>query len=235
VTTIPLAGAQTRDWFAADGRAIIHTFGAKGSPNPIFGEAAVSTPLERQVVAELRHEIAALRGNWGWFVVVGVVLIVLGFVALGSLVVASLAAAVAIGAIVLVGGVVESIGAFWSRAWTGFFLHLLSGLLSIVIGVLFLRAPANALLALTWLIAVMLMVGGLFKIVAALSYRFAAWGWPLLSGAIDLVLGILIWQELPASALWVIGMFVGISLVFRGANWVALGLSLRSVGKGLPI
>ena len=70
-----------------------------------------------------------------------------------------------------------------------------------------------------------------FRIVAALSYRFASWGWPLLSGVIDVILGVLIWQEWPASALWVIGLFVGINLLFRGFNWIALGLALRSLPR----
>lgn len=194
----------------------------------------MSTAFERQIVRDLRHEIGALRGNWLWFVLVGVALIVLGTVALGAVGIASLAAAVAIGTLILLGGVAETIGAFWCRGWSGFFLHLLSGILSIVIGVLFLRAPVNALFALTLLVAAFLLVGGLFKIVTALSYRFAGWGWPLASGVIDVVLGILIWQELPASALWVVGLFVGISMVFRGVNWVALGLALRSMPRVVP-
>ena len=77
------------------------------------------------------------------------------------------------------------------------------------------------------------MVGGIFKIVAALSYRFGAWGWSLASGIIDLILGVMIWQEWPASALWVIGLFLGINLVFRGINWIALGLALRALPRPL--
>jgi uncharacterized membrane protein HdeD (DUF308 family) len=103
--------------------------------------------------------------------------------------------------------------------------------LSIVVGLLFLRAPLDALAALTLLIASFLMVGGIFKIVAALSYRFAAWGWSLAGGIIDVILGVLIRQEWPASALWVIGLFVGINLIFRGFNWIALGLALRSLPR----
>jgi uncharacterized membrane protein HdeD (DUF308 family) len=182
-------------------------------------------------VIALRHEIAALRGNWLWFVLVGVALVVLGGIAIGATFVASLAVAVTLGILILLGGVVETVGAFWCREWSGFFLHLLSGVLSIVVGVLFLRAPVGALLALTILIASFLMVGGIFKIVAALSYRFAAWGWPLVSGVIDVVLGVLIWQQWPASALWVIGLFVGIIMVFRGVDWIALGLALHAVPK----
>jgi uncharacterized membrane protein HdeD (DUF308 family) len=191
----------------------------------------MSTGPDHPFAAQLRHELNALRGQWFWFVLLGITLVVLGIIALGSVVIASLAAAVAIGTLLLLGGVAETLGAFWCRGWSGFFLHLLSGVLSIVIGVLFLRAPVGALLALTLLLASFLMVGGIFKIVAALSYRFAAWGWPLLSGIIDLILGVLIWQEWPASALWVIGLFVGINLVFRGFNWIGLGLSLRALPR----
>jgi len=180
-------------------------------------------------VTELRHALMGLRGSWLWFVLLGLALIVLGFIALSALWVAGLATALAIGALMLVGGVAEIVGAFWSRGWSGSFLHLLSGVLSIVVGLLFLRAPADAVLALTLLLACLLMVGGIFKIVAALTYRFAAWGWPLVSGVLDLILGVLIWLEWPASGLWVIGLFLGISLLFRGVNWIGLGMALRAL------
>jgi len=191
----------------------------------------MSTTYEVSPMTQLGHQLTALRGNWLWFVLLGAALIVLGFVALGAVPIASLATAVVIGALLLGSGIGDIIGAFWCRAWSGFLLHLLSGVLSVVVGALFLRAPGDALLALTLLLACLLTVGGIFKIVAALSYRFGAWGWPLVSGIIDLILGVLIWQEWPASALWVIGLFVGISLVFRGFNWIGLGLALRSLPR----
>jgi uncharacterized membrane protein HdeD (DUF308 family) len=184
---------------------------------------------------EFRHGLDALRGEWLWFVVVGALLVVFGTIAVGSVVIASLAAAVALGFLILLGGVAESVGAFWCRGWSGFFLHLLSGILSIVIGLFFLRAPLGALLALTLLAAAFLTVSGIFKITAALAYRFAGWGWPFAGGIIDLFLGLLIWMEWPASALWVIGLFVGISMIFRGVNWIALGLALRSMPRKATI
>ena len=186
-------------------------------------------PLVAALRQELRHELDALRGNWFWFVILGVSLVVLGIVALGSMVIASLAAAAAIGVLLLLGGAAEAVGAFWCRGWSGFFLELLSGVLSIVVGLLFLRAPAGALAALTLLLACFLLVGGFFKIVAAVVYRFAAWGWSLAGGIIDVILAQMIWREWPASALWVIGLFVGINLLFRGFNWIALGLALRAL------
>jgi len=195
----------------------------------------MSLDLDRRpLVVALRHELDALRGNWFWFVLLGVALVVLGTVALGSVAVTSLAAAVALGVLLLLGGVAECVGAFWCRGWSGFFLHLLSGVLSAVVGLMFLRAPLGALTSLTMLVACFLMVGGLFKIVGALSYRFAAWGWALAGGVVDLVLGVMIWQEWPASALWVIGLFVGVNLLFRGFNWIALGIALRALPRPVP-
>ena len=177
--------------------------------------------------AALRRELGALRGDWPWFVALGIALVALGAIALGSVVVASLATAVAIGVLLLAGGVAEGVGAFWSRGWSGVFLHLLSAVLSVVVGVMFLQAPVDALVALTMLAACFLIVGGTFKVVAAASYQFAAWGWPLVGGLIDVVLGVMIWRQLPASALWVVGLFLGVNLVFRGFAWVGLGLALR--------
>ena len=100
-------------------------------------------------------------------------------------------------------------------------------LLSSAVGILFLWAPFDGLLVLTLFLACLLLTTGAFKIIGALVYRFNSWGWLLVSGALDLVLGVLIWLEWPASALWVLGLFVGISLIFRGFNWVGLGLGLR--------
>jgi uncharacterized membrane protein HdeD (DUF308 family) len=191
----------------------------------------MSTTYERPWIAESGQQLTALRGNWGWFVLLGVALNVLGLIALGAVPIASLATTVVIGALLLGSGVAEIIGAFWCRGWSGFLLVLLSGVLSVVVGGLFLRAPADALLALTLLLACLLMAGGPFKIVAALSYRFETWGWSVVSGVIDFILGVMIWQEWPASALWVIGLFVGISLLFRGFSWIGLGVALRALPR----
>jgi uncharacterized membrane protein HdeD (DUF308 family) len=71
------------------------------------------------------------------------------------------------------------------------------------------------------------MFSGVFRIVFALSERFAGWPWVLLNGAVTLMLGFLIYKQWPASGLWVIGLFVGIELIFNGWAWVMLALGLR--------
>jgi len=116
-------------------------------------------PLFAVLRPELHHELKALRGDWSWLVLLGVALVVLGTVAFGSVVIALLAAAMAIGVLLLLGGAAEAVGAFWCRCWSGSFLALLSGVLSIVVGLLFLWAPVGALAALTLLVACFLMVG----------------------------------------------------------------------------
>jgi uncharacterized membrane protein HdeD (DUF308 family) len=81
----------------------------------------------------------------------------------------------------------------------------------------------------TLLLACALMVGGLFRIIGSLMYQFPHWGWTLAGGIINLILGVLIWQQWPATALWVIGLFVGIDLIFTGWTWVMLALALKNV------
>jgi uncharacterized membrane protein HdeD (DUF308 family) len=191
-------------------------------------ETSTMSATDEQPLVQLQWDLAALRRKWAWFVLLGLLLILVGMFALAAQVIASLATAVVIGWLLLFAGVAEIVGAFFSRRWNGFFLHLLSGLLSAVVGVFFIWAPVDAALTLTLLLACLLIVGGTFKIIAASTYRFEGWGWPLASGIIDLILGVMIWLSWPASGLWVIGLFVGISLVFRGFNWIGLGMALHA-------
>src|SRR6478672_11523442 len=183
------------------------------------------TPLRKVI----RHELQAIRGKWLWLVVLGIALIVLGAILLGSPVIATLATVTALGVLILIGGCMEIVGAFWCQEWSGFFLALLSGILGAVVGLMLLSNPIQAGMALTILLASFLFVGGIFKSVAALAHRFGGWGWLLLSGVIDVVLGVLIWRELPWSGLTIIGVLVGISLIFRGVSWLMVGFALRRI------
>ena len=183
------------------------------------------TPLRKVI----RHELQAIRGEWIWLVVLGIALIVLGTILLGSPVIATLATVTTLGVLILLGGGMEVIGAFWCREWSGFFLTLLSGILGVVLGLMLLGNPIQGGITLTILLASFLFVSGIFKAVAAVTHRFGGWGWLLLSGVIDVVLGVLIWLELPMSGLTIIGLLVGISIIFRGVSWLMLGLTLRQI------
>ncbi len=190
----------------------------------------MSTPAEVRLARRvLRHELEVIQGNWGWVLGLGIVLIVVGTAAIAAPWVASVASAVAVGVLLLMGGSAQLVGAFWTRDWSGFFLSLLIGVVYAVLGLMFLRAPGDALLVLTLLLACGLMVGGLFRIIGTLMYRFPHWGWPLVGGIINLLLGVYIYSFWPIDSLIVIGLFVGIDLIFTGWTWVMLAFAIKNL------
>jgi uncharacterized membrane protein HdeD (DUF308 family) len=158
-------------------------------------------------------------------------LIVLGTIALGTSVVATLVSVLFIGWLLVIGGAMQAVHAFSVRQWAGFFLRLFAGLLTLIVGLMLVGNPAAGAVSLTLLIAAFFMVGGLFRITAALTHQLPGRAWILLSGAVTLFLGILIWAEWPVSGLWVIGTFVGIDMLFDGWSLVTLGLAVRKLAR----
>jgi uncharacterized membrane protein HdeD (DUF308 family) len=175
-----------------------------------------------------------VRRSWGWYLVVGIVLVVLGTIAIGSVFLMTIASVFFFGWILIVGGVIEVVHAFWHKRWAGFFLDLLTGILYVVAGWMMVTNPQESALLLTLLIAMFLVFEGVFRIVAALAVRYPHWGWVLLDGIVSLVLGILIWRQWPVSALWVIGLFVGIEMLLNGWSLVMLGLTGRTLPEETP-
>jgi uncharacterized membrane protein HdeD (DUF308 family) len=175
----------------------------------------------------LHRGIEEIARGWFWFLLEGVGLIVLGVLALLLPWVAGGVVILLIGFLLILGGVFEAIAAFGARRWSGFFLHLFSGVLSVVVGTLIALRPGVTLAVVTLLLAAMFLVSGLFHIAAAAAVRFPNWGWMVLDGVIAVILGALIWAGWPESAEWVIGTFVGIDLIFRGLSWVQFALALR--------
>jgi uncharacterized membrane protein HdeD (DUF308 family) len=170
-----------------------------------------------------------LRRNSGWLLALGIGLVILGTIALGAAVAVTIASVVVLGCLLLISGVIEAIQAFHLRGTSGIVLHLVSAVLSIVLGFLFVTEPVEGSLALTVLIAAFLLVGGVFRVVAALSVQVEGRGLAIFGGIVTAILGLLVWSELPGSALWLIGTFLGIDLIFRGWWTVALALRLRKV------
>lgn len=176
-----------------------------------------------------------LRRNWGWFLVLGIVLIVLGTIALGSALVMTITSVFFFGWILIVGGVLEAVHAFWrEKGWGGFFLDLLTGILYVVAGWMMVTNPQESAVLLTLVIAMFLVFEGVFRIVASLAARYPHRGWVLFNGVISLILGISIWQRWPYSGLWVIGLFVGIEMLLNGWSLVMLSLSARNLPDEIP-
>jgi uncharacterized membrane protein HdeD (DUF308 family) len=171
----------------------------------------------------------ALSRNRGWLLALGVLMIILGMFAIGAPQVATLAFQVMLGWILVIGGIAEGIHAFTAQGWRGFLFELLSAILYIVVGLLLLVNPVGGALALTIVLAVFLIVEGIFKAIMAWRVRdHRGWGWLLASGILSIVLGLLIWSEWPASGLWIIGLLVGIQLLFTGWALIMLALAARA-------
>src|SRR5262249_24854355 len=174
----------------------------------------------------------SLRKNWWLMLLFGIGLLVVGtFAVVVSQFIATLTTVIMFGSLLLVGGVLQVVGAFYARQWGGFLLQLLAGILYLIVGFLMIEHPIEAAVGLTLMIAAALLVGGLFRIIISLAERFPNWGWVLLNGVITLVLGIMIWRRWPGDSVWVIGLFVGIEMIFCGWAWVMLGIALRSAPR----
>jgi uncharacterized membrane protein HdeD (DUF308 family) len=188
------------------------------------------------IVDLLAHEKGLLRKYWKWFMALGIAMLILGTIAISWSCIATVTVAATwlFGFFLLAGGIGEIINAFWVGRWSGMLLHLLVGVLYVLVGFIIIDQPLNAAIELTLLIAIFLMVSGIFRVVFAVAERFAGSGWVLLNGVVTFVLGLLIYKQWPASGLWVIGLFIGIDLIFNGWAWVALALGLRQVTEKLP-
>ena len=194
----------------------------------------MSQAIQEYPADPLHQERVTLRRAWWLFLAVGLVSIVVGLLALSSAFVATLASVVVFGVLLLVAGVAEVVHAVLVRNWRGFALHLLAAALYLVVGLFMLEDPVRAAAVLTLLIAAGFFVGGLLRVIFALVERFPAWPWVVLNGVIDLVLGVLIWRGWPESSLWVIGLFLGIDLLFHGWSWVILALTVRTYAAARP-
>jgi uncharacterized membrane protein HdeD (DUF308 family) len=171
----------------------------------------------------------ALSRNWGWLLAVGILMIIMGVFAIGAPVVATVAVQIMLGWILVIGGIAEGIHAFMAQGWRGFLLELLSAILYLVVGIVLLVNPIEGALALTIVLAAFLVVEGIFKIVMAMRVRdHGGWGWLLASGIVSLTLGVLIWAQWPVSGLWVIGLLVGVQLLFTGWALIMLALAARA-------
>jgi uncharacterized membrane protein HdeD (DUF308 family) len=170
-----------------------------------------------------------LRHKWGWLLVLGILMIVLGIVALAIIPSTSLATAIVLGWLLVFSGILEAIHGFQVRGSRSMFLHLIGGVLGVMIGLLVITHPVAGALVWTLLFASFLMVIGVFRIVAAARLKFPHWGWAVFDGSITLLLGLMVWAGWPWSALWFLGMAVGISLLLRGWSYVMFAFALRRV------
>jgi uncharacterized membrane protein HdeD (DUF308 family) len=168
--------------------------------------------------------------NWGWFLVFGIGLMMVGIAAVIRSVKATVISMSFFGWLLLIAAGMETAQAFLVGKWEqGLFLHLLAAVLFGISGALFVTRPVVSAEVVTPLMALFFLMSGLFQLVSSLMIHLPGWGWHALDGIITFVLGVFVLAEWPASALWVIGLFVGIDLAFYGCAWVTLALYLHQM------
>lgn len=177
-----------------------------------------------------RAAATAVHDHWVFFLVEGIVLLVLGAIAILLPVLATIALTIVIGWLFLVSGVVGLFTTFWMRRAPGFWWSLLSAVLGIVVGVLLLASPVTGAVSLTLMLIAFFIIEGIASIMFALEHKRESsgnWGWMLVSGIVDLVLAVMIFANLPSTAAWAIGLLVGINMVFGGVALIAMALHAR--------
>jgi uncharacterized membrane protein HdeD (DUF308 family) len=169
---------------------------------------------------QIRDEIARHRG---WFIFLGLLLIVAGALAIAFPILGTLAVELWTAIAFAVAGVAQTVHAFAARSWGGFALGLLIGLLYLATGIVLWINPWGGAVALTLVLAVVLVVDGICRSILAFQIRpRSGWGWLLAGGIVSVVLGAMIWQQLPSSGLVILGLLLGINLIFSGVTFLML-------------
>ena len=158
----------------------------------------------------------------GWLIGLGVVLIILGLVALWNVVDATIVTTVIVGWVLVIAGVMHIVGAFTGGSTGGRILSALLGILYVVVGFDVVFDPLAGTIAVTIAVAIMLLIDGVIRIFTSFSNRGEGWGWMVALGVINILLGIWLWTGIPMSGL-AIGFFVGLQLLFVGLTWLMVG------------
>lgn len=185
-----------------------------------------------QDLTRLQSEMSAtVREHWVAFLIEGILLVVLGLAAMIVPPLASLAVTIFLGWMFLISGIAGLALTFWARRMPGFWWSLVSAVLGIVAGIILLAAPVQGTFTLTIVIGAYFLAEGVASIMYSLEHRrelTGRWSWLLVAGLMDILIAAIIITGLPGSALWAIGLLVGINLVFGGATLIGMALAAHS-------
>jgi uncharacterized membrane protein HdeD (DUF308 family) len=182
--------------------------------------------------SELQRALTqSIREHWVLFLIEGIVLVILGLLAIIIPPIATIAVTIFLGWLFLISGVVGLVTTFWARHAPGFWWSLLSAVLAIAAGIVLLGWPVPGAVSLTLLLIAFFIIEGVLSILYAFEHKkelSGRWGWMLISGIIDLILAAIIWGGLPGTAAWALGLLVGINMLFGGSAMIAMALHARN-------
>jgi len=192
-----------------------------------FSQADIDAAL-----AEAKRQIA---DHWGWFLALGIFLVLAGAAAILFPLLSTIATKIMLGWIFLISGILMLIHAFSIKQWGGFLMGLLLGVLYVVAGGWLAFFPFTGIITLTLLLAAMFLVEGVLEAVMAFRVKpHEGWGWMLFSGIVAIAVGLMIAYQLPSSAAWAIGLLAGINLLSTGISFIVLALAGRRGAQAVP-
>lgn len=179
---------------------------------------------------------AWIAAKWGWFVALGVALVVVGILAFSDVIAFAVVSVIFIGAMMVIGGILQILHAFMTKGWRAFALNLFMGALYVLAGWIVMREPAKGSVVLTLFVIAALLAGGIVRIMVALQHRHLARWWLLLVGGVvsiilAVILAIVLYGMLPWSGLWILGTLIAVELLVQGLAWVHFGFSLRALAR----
>jgi len=178
--------------------------------------------------------IEEVRSSWGWFLALGILLIILGAVCVIGDVSATFTTVLVFGWVLLFSGIFGLVQALRTHSWQGFLSSLLSALFRGFAGYLLIRYPLTGAVSLTLILASFLMVAGLFRAIGAGMLKFPRWGWSVFSGIVSLALGIMLLAQMPISSVWFIGFAIGVDLICDGTSLIGFATALHSLTNVAP-
>jgi len=178
----------------------------------------------------------ALSNTWKYLVGVGIVISILGVLAIVFPLVTGLALSVFLGALLVVGGIAHGIHVLSARGWIGALAQVLLAALYIVGGIVLLVNPVVGLTTITLVLSVVFVVDGIFEIYMGVRLRDRRrWWWPVVSGILAVAVGVLLWVGWPSTAAWAVGLLFGINLLSSGLSTVLVALNGRDAAHGTAI
>jgi uncharacterized membrane protein HdeD (DUF308 family) len=172
---------------------------------------------------------AIVAEHRGWFMFLGIALVIAGAVAIAFPLFATVAVKIFLGWIFLIAGVVQVVQAFYTQKWSEFLLSVLIGILYVVVGGWLAFFPFTGIITLTILLAALFIVEGVIEL--GMGFRMRpkdGWVWMIISGIIAILAGVLIFAGLPSTAAWAIGLLAGINMIFSGFSYVFLASAAKA-------
>ena len=175
--------------------------------------------------------IEEVRKSWAWFLVGGILLIVLGAICIVKSQTATTFSILALGWVLAISAVVWLVGALQTWTWGGFFVYLLNAIIRGVTGYLLIRHPDAGAAGITMVLAALFIVGGLFRAIVAGKIQFPRWGWTVFAGLVSVALGVYLLATWASTSTFFLGLAIGIDLVVDGASLVGFAGAIHSLPK----